>query len=660
MLGLTDSFGGGGSPGNLRRLRTLSFGREMRMFWICSACLLLVGGAFRLSYFDHSTPTPPPPPPPPVPVTPPPPPRVVRWDPVRTVTGRCCWNRARQSCSDHSECDPGGQGCVSPGTWTDAFGPAVCTPPPAEHLNFLAAGGAGSAVARQIAGDEKDARPAPATALDMTYLVVDIHGGALGDTLGFLRNDVGVPRENLFFICMWTPYCARMQMDWAAGGEAAATGVHRMAYDSGYHAAVSYSINASTMLPLLHIVNVTGASGFRWPLHDFVARAREWDSRRGPGAPPLVDVILCNVGAEACLALEPFAAHVVVRATHRFDHASCMSGDNWLQTGGPDRWLTGFQTGRMLQRLAKSPHHSVAAGQVYDAAYNYHFTGANTWVWPLSAPDATASYRPTEDLRSKVLLLPNWPFDPQNNWRAWLHELTHLMGEQGLDLNTPGGYWKGNFSQARVMQHRVAISIPYSVGSQLWFEMYRMGMPMFAPTVRLMAELHLRNGLVFHRCCELRAHCPTPCYEAEDFGQNRTSTWELPNLFEGGPPKTVQLPRYGDKTEEATRAWLGLLEQYQLPHIELFDSFPELIKRLTEVTDAELASRSEKQHRAAIELEKSTASEVRDRFSRLAAAGPASPSAARAPVEIPVGLPRCAYHPSGRVNFREYGQWLGT
>jgi len=590
---------------------------------------------------------------------PPGPPRIIRWSPVTTVTGMCCWNRARQSCSQDSDCDPGGEGCVNPGTWTAAYGHAVCLPSPHEHMAFLSEGGAGQEVARQVTGRELPPRR-PSDPTGMTYLLIDMHGGALADTLGFMHNVIKVPRSNLYYMCMWTPYCRFIRdRGWAAEGPGIEANVHKMAYDSGYPGAVSYAVDANTMLPLLHIINLTSASGSRWPFHDFVTRARAWSARRLPNAAPLVDVVICNVGAEACLAMEPFAAHIIVRATHRFDHASCGSGDNWLQAGGPDRWLTGFRTGRMLQRLSRSPHHSVSAGQLFDAAYQKHWTGADSWIWSLSAPYATANYAPAEELRGKILILPNWPVDPKNNWAHWLRELRVLMNRHDLQLDTPHAYWRGNFTHEQLMQHRVAISIPYSVGSQLWLEMYRMGMPMFAPTINLMAQLHLKNGMVFHRCCELRAHCPKPCYEPEDFGQNQSATWKKPDVF-GGEPSDKWLPRFGDMTEEATQGWLSMLEHYYLPHIEFFDSFPGLLRRLTSITDAELQERSRLQRRAALELEARTADRVRSKLKALSDAGPAPPVSHHPVDEFPIGLPRCAMSSSDRTNFREHGQWLGT
>eukprot|EP01062_Namystynia_karyoxenos_P020550 TRINITY_DN17779_c0_g1_i1.p1 TRINITY_DN17779_c0_g1~~TRINITY_DN17779_c0_g1_i1.p1 ORF type:complete len:705 (+),score=151.50 TRINITY_DN17779_c0_g1_i1:236-2116(+) len=556
-----------------------------------------------------------------------------------------------------AECDAGGEGCVEPGTWTHQYGPAVCVPPPEEHILQLRNGTAGPAVARQVRGVRLD-RPPAVSPEELTYLLIDIHGGALGDTLAFLHNVIKVPRGNIFFLCMWTPYCRFVQRKWTAAGRSpdVVTGVHYMAYDWGYPGAVSYALDAATMLPLLHFANLSSATGFRWPVDDFVARAHAWAAARAPGSGPIVDVVICNVGAELCLALEPLVGHVIVRSTHRFDHASCGAGSNWLQAAGPERWHTGFQTGRMIQRLAESPHHSVAAAQPYDAAYHRHFLGVSSWLWPIAAPDAVAEYHPLSFLRHKVLVVPNWPADPQNNWKVYLRQLNASLVERGMELNTPSGYY-GRFTHERLMQHSVAVSVPYSIGSQLWFELYRMGMPMFAPTAHFMAQLHRRHGIVFHRCCELRPHCPRPCYTAADFGQSN-STQQLPSLIGDGKTE-MQLPPHGSQNLAAARTWLGLLEQYHLPHIEYFSDWEELAQRLSETSAAALRVRSRRQRAAALVLEQRAAERVRGKLEDLAAAGPA-PLHGEYSGRTPVHLPRCARVATHRTNFHEWGQTYGT
>lgn len=44
------------------------------------------------------------------------------------MAGRCCWNRIVQPCNTTSQCDPGGEGCVTTGTLniTKRYGPAHC------------------------------------------------------------------------------------------------------------------------------------------------------------------------------------------------------------------------------------------------------------------------------------------------------------------------------------------------------------------------------------------------------------------------------------------------------------------------------------------------------------------------------------------------------
>jgi len=391
------------------------------------------------------------------------------------------------------------------------------------------------------------------------------------------------------------------------------------------------------MLPLLHFANVSSARGWRWSWNDFTARAHAWAMSRLDKT-PLVDILMCGVAAEACLALEPFAAHVVARLAHRFDQSSCGGGESWLQISDSSRWQTGFQTGRMLQRLAKSRHHMVTAGHLLDVAYTRHFTGIEPWLWQFTGAGVSGAYNPLPENRNRLLLLPSWPFDPNFDWRVILREQLIMLGQAGFQLDTPRNYY-GDFTHGKLMTHRLAVTMPYSVGSHLWHEMYRLGMPMFAPSVSLLTELHLRYGMVWHRCCELRPHCQQACYLPPDFGQENTTVWDAPSSALTEDRRRVILPPYGSMQEQDLHIWLSFLEEYHFPHIEYFKSFTELLRRLGQVTDDELRERSALQSCAMQEMEVRSASAARARLEALVAAGP-SPPFNPAVLTVPPHLPR--------------------
>lgn len=44
---------------------------------------------------------------------------------------RCCWNRDVQQCTNSSQCDPGGEGCIASGTVSKHYGKVSCDPIPA-------------------------------------------------------------------------------------------------------------------------------------------------------------------------------------------------------------------------------------------------------------------------------------------------------------------------------------------------------------------------------------------------------------------------------------------------------------------------------------------------------------------------------------------------
>lgn len=57
---------------------------------------------------------------------------------------RCCWNRVTEPCNASSECDPGGEGCVTTGTVSKKYGTVTCRTnvvPPSRTATCVAAGG---------------------------------------------------------------------------------------------------------------------------------------------------------------------------------------------------------------------------------------------------------------------------------------------------------------------------------------------------------------------------------------------------------------------------------------------------------------------------------------------------------------------------------------
>ena len=100
------------------------------------------------------------------------------------------------------------------------------------------------------------------------------------------------------------------------------------------------------------------------------------------------------------------------------------------------------------------------------------------------------------------------------------------------------------------------VVVPYTKSVMSFFELYRMNVPLFAPSVDLLLQWELKHHVMSERVYWSGAPRPR----------------EYPN--------TTRLPPNSRTSKPALRHWLALSDLYAFPNVTFFDSWEELVTML--------------------------------------------------------------------------------
>jgi hypothetical protein len=159
---------------------------------------------------------------------------------------------------------------------------------------------------------------------------------------------------------------------------------------------------------------------------------------------------------------------------------------------------------------------------------------------------------------------------------VFLAPLRSLMPTMNISQNFVfAGYRAllGQYTYEQLARYPAILYVPYQVSVMSFYEQYSMGIPILAPSARLLTEWHMQYRMV----SEL--------------------TWSL--VFGTASRKGV-IPRHpsvpeaeepfdpnDEDSEAAVRHWLGFADFYVYPHIVLFDSWADLAEKLREESCAQ-------------------------------------------------------------------------
>jgi hypothetical protein len=117
------------------------------------------------------------------------------------------------------------------------------------------------------------------------------------------------------------------------------------------------------------------------------------------------------------------------------------------------------------------------------------------------------------------------------------------------------------YTATDLLSHPAAILMPYAPSTIAAQEFYRLGIPLFAPTQRLLLDWHGKYGYLHERIYGTPPQIPSLMHPA-----GRDEALRMP------PPNS-------DEPEHAVW-WLQWFDIYQWPHIRLFDSWDALCAEL--------------------------------------------------------------------------------
>ena len=281
-----------------------------------------------------------------------------------------------------------------------------------------------------------------------------------------------------------------------------------------------------------------------------------WEDYQDDPEMNLVTHYLCTYPPAMCELYLPFSKPIILYITNRYEHAR-YTRNQW------DSW------NRVLKDIAAQPRNLVIASNLYDARYLHYFTGFMPNVIAPLCSYVQTSYNP---VKSDILLAP---IHNPTFYDLFYGYLNSVIREQKESINVR--YISDlypEFTFADIAAHPAVVHIPYQVSTYRFCEHYAMNIPIFAPSLHLLATWHKKYDVVSHL------------------------TW---NRVRGllGDTRAVRVynttmsnPNNLNEVN-SIKEWLKYADFYQRPHIIYFDSVRDLVHKLAS-TNLKLTSENMK------------------------------------------------------------------
>jgi hypothetical protein len=270
----------------------------------------------------------------------------------------------------------------------------------------------------------------------------------------------------------------------------------------------------------------------------------------------------------------PFNKSIIMISSTRYEHGQ----------EPPHQWRN---FNNVLQKVAAQPYNVVGGNSVYDAEYISYFTGLHVTYIPSLCDQITARYNPTRHqfLMAHSHVPPNvnemWP-GGSLTWGVAMNALNEakarVPGAESFEFVGISDLY-GHYEYSDLASHRAMIHFPYQVSVMSFFEQYRMNLPLFVPSIEFLVELHLKYAILNERT----------------WGRIRGGGQVRGSPIERHPRYPVPLDPNDEASPEALRYWLQFSDFYTKPHVQYFDSFEDLLVKLT-TTDFKRVSLLMEQH----------------------------------------------------------------
>lgn len=281
-----------------------------------------------------------------------------------------------------------------------------------------------------------------------------------------------------------------------------------------------------------------------------------------------VDAFLCCDPPGACELFEPFNKSLLIVATTRY-HIGRSNAERWIELN------------QKIIDIASHKRNVVGANNRYDQEYIRYFTGIDARILPSLCVYTAAVYRPTRP----GFLLAMRPREYKKSKKFpqyFIDKFTAACTLLGVDVQlNPIRKLYVNYEYKDLASHRGIVHLPYQASVMAMLEQYRMNVPLFLPSKRLLIDWNL-EWFVLHERTE------SPPRPARYVRSPRRQSNVQPHHTQKDRPDPNS-----DFDVQAMTYWLQYADYYVLPHIVYFDSVEHLVKILDTITDQNLTAISQ-------------------------------------------------------------------
>jgi hypothetical protein len=305
-----------------------------------------------------------------------------------------------------------------------------------------------------------------------------------------------------------------------------------------------------------------------------------------------IDAFICSYPVANCQIFLPFRKPIILYVTTRLEFCRHDEGIYWrlpykeAKKGGVAwiQWLKGFRS------ILKQPGSVIVANNMYDLHYIKYFTGIDAQYIPTWCGDFTEDYRQARKgsmpyvgslsyhpVKATVLVGPdrtnlNLIRDGSNSLEAVeKHPLTvdlETAHAKALERMLPKDVVfdfkfmsdldpEEELNAKELSLYRAIVCMPYQVSTPSIFEYYRLNIPLFFPSKRLLKEWKNKYGILWEEI----------------------NGWpeRVPEFIVGEP---TQVPNPKNDTDESFDYWLQFADWFSLPHVQQYDNFDHLMELL--------------------------------------------------------------------------------
>eukprot|EP01084_Bolivina_argentea_P102179 183100_1 len=316
----------------------------------------------------------------------------------------------------------------------------------------------------------------------LKYLIISIHGGVLSDTLSYLSDQIQIPQDNIVLGSVPPyAYCDMLK--------------HSYFHDK-------YNKNISNIVKYLY------KSGSDIPDASIKNYFYNYHSNNNTNNNLYkFDVIICPLPALLCQHLWPYAKVFIFRFMHRFDHGYCSESD--ITHLHPKDMLIyshkqNYAFIKQLSIAAKCKHIIMSSCNMFDYVYTKQIIDIqypnDILFWPHVALNFPQMYDINYNISDsinvfKFIYFVKGTCEPlitkdfeQLNSNLFNDSNGKIQLIQSTQTNMFDDLFNGDANGV--------IFFPYSSYTVKWLEFYRIGIPLFIPSVSLWIKLHQKCGLI--------------------------------------------------------------------------------------------------------------------------------------------------------------------